>query len=178
MLAQIASFLLNIIFGLLIGAALLRCYFNFFAVPMRNPLGEFLMALTDWLVRPLRRLFKPTSRFDAASFIAALIFSLIEAFLLSVMVLGVMPGVEWLLITAWVNLLRIALQSLMVLLIVYAVLSWINPQAPVYVLLQRIFAPLLAPLHRIVPLIGGVDLAPLVLIVILQIALMLLARFA
>jgi YggT family protein len=53
---QIISFILNVVFGLLVGAALLRCYMNAARVPLANPLGQFILAITDWLVRPLRKL--------------------------------------------------------------------------------------------------------------------------
>jgi YggT family protein len=178
MFTQIASFLLSILFTTLIGAALLRCYFNFASVPMRNPIGQFLMALTDWLVRPLRRVFRPKTRFDVASFLTALLFSLTYTLLLTAVMGMWPPSPEWVILHSLVEMLRIAIQTLMLLLIMYAVLSWINPEAPIYHLLARVFAPLLVPLHRMIPLVGGVDLAPLALIVLLQIALMLLSRAA
>jgi YggT family protein len=60
---------------------------------------------------------------------------------------------------------------LIVLLLVYAVLSWVQPGAPVMGTLDRLCAPLLRPIRRVVPQIGGVDLSVLVLIVLLQVAL-------
>jgi YggT family protein len=71
-------------------------------------------------------------------------------------------------------LLRTVLQGLMVLLLAYAVLSWVQPQSPVLETLSRLCAPVLRPVQRIVPTIGGVDLSVLVLIVLLQVALMVL----
>jgi YggT family protein len=62
----------------------------------------------------------------------------------------------------------------MLLLIVYAVLSWVNPRAPAMGLLDRLCAPIVAPVRRVVPLVGGIDLSVLIVIVLLQIGLMLL----
>jgi YggT family protein len=71
-------------------------------------------------------------------------------------------------------LLRTVLQGLMVLLLVYAILSWLQPQSPVMGTLDRLCSPLLRPVRRIIPTVGGVDLSVLVLIIALQVALMLL----
>ena len=71
-------------------------------------------------------------------------------------------------------LIRTVLQGLMILLIGYAILSWVQPQSPVMGTLDRLCAPILRPLRRVVPLVGGVDLSVLVLIILLQVGLMLL----
>jgi YggT family protein len=175
MFTQIIGFILNVVFGLLVFAALLRCYMNFARVPLANPLGQFILALTDWLVKPLRKILPAAGRFDWASFLAALLLSVLHA-LLMVLVLPVQLGVAGIVVLALQELLRVGLQGLMVLLLVYAVLSWVSSDSPLYNILARMFAPLLAPIRRVLPLVGGVDLAPLVLIVLLQIGLMVLAR--
>ena len=72
------------------------------------------------------------------------------------------------------QLLRTVLQGLLILLIGYAILSWVQPHSPVMGFLDRLCAPLLRPLRRVVPLVGGVDLSALVLIIALQVGLMLL----
>jgi YggT family protein len=70
-------------------------------------------------------------------------------------------------------LLRTALQALMFMLLAYAILSWTRSDAPILGTLDRLCGPLLRPIRRWVPLIGGVDLSILVLVVLLQIGLML-----
>ncbi|MDO8275495.1 MAG: YggT family protein, partial [Serpentinimonas sp.] len=71
-------------------------------------------------------------------------------------------------------MLRTVLQGLMVLALVYVVLSWVQPQAPIQYLLGQLLQPLLAPIRRVLPTIGGVDLSVLLLIVLLQVALILI----
>jgi YggT family protein len=70
-------------------------------------------------------------------------------------------------------LIRVALQMLFFLVLGFAVLSWIQPSSPVHHALGRLTEPLLAPLRRVVPTIGGIDLSAFVLMLILQIGLML-----
>jgi YggT family protein len=68
------------------------------------------------------------------------------------------------------GLVRMTLSGLTGLVIAYAVLSWVQTRSPVSELLERLVMPILNPIRRVVPLVGGVDLSPLVLLVLLQIA--------
>lgn len=175
---RILLFLLDTVFFLLTGAALLRAWMNHLRVPMQAQPGRFVMAVTDWLVQPLRRVLPGAiakGRIDGASLVAAVLLALLHALLW----LLIATGGEWASGGAWVMLaarflLRTLLQALMLLLIVYAVLSWVNPRAPAMGLLDRLCAPIVAPVRRVVPLVGGVDLSVLIVIVLLQIGLMLL----
>ena len=66
--------------------------------------------------------------------------------------------------------MRLALSGLSGLVIVYAVLSWVQTDSPLADTIARVVVPLLRPLRRVVPLVGGVDLSPLILLVLLQVA--------
>ncbi len=185
MLIRILSFLLETIFFLLIGASLLRAWMNWMRVNMRAQPGSFVIAMTDWLVKPLRRVLPAQvlkSRIDWASVIAAILLALIYALLWSVLfgwLLGAvnsMPdfAIISLVVFALKMLIRVALQAMMLLLIGFVILSWVQPGSPAYALLGRLTEPLLAPLRRVIPLLGGVDLSALVLILLLQVGLMVL----
>jgi YggT family protein len=188
MLIRILSFLLETLFFVLIGAALLRAYMNYQRINMRAQPGFFVMAVSDWLVKPLRRLLPKAlaqSRLDWASVLAALLLALGYG-LLSVLLLAALSGgllalpdfgpamLLGLLVFAAKMLVRVALQAAFVVVLVYAIVSWVQPGSPMYGLLARLAEPLLAPLRRIVPAIGGVDLSALVLLLLLQIGLMVL----
>ena len=71
-------------------------------------------------------------------------------------------------------LLRVTLQTLFMLVLGYAILSWVQPRSAAYGLLARLTEPLLAPLRRVIPTIGGVDLSALVLLVVLQLGMIVL----
>ncbi len=182
MLMQILAFLLQTVFFMLIAAALLRAWMNWLRINMRGQPGIFVMALTDWIVQPLRRVLPKAvaqSRVDWASVLAASLLALAYAVLWGLMLgalLSVFSGaaVVTLLGFALRMLIRVALQTAFVLVIGYVILSWVQPGSPVYGLLARLTEPLLAPLRRVIPTIGGVDLSALVLLLLLQIGLMLL----
>ncbi len=179
----IVWFLLDNLFFLLVGAALLRAWMNQSRLRMTQQPGLFVMAVTDWLVKPLRRAMPGLrqSRLDWASLLAASLFALGHALLLHL--LGLLQGADadpllWLWsvpLQAMLFLLRTVLQGLMVMTLVYALLSWIQPFAPAGAVLARLLEPLLQPLRRLLPRIGGVDLSALILMLLLQVLLLALA---
>jgi len=188
MLIRILAFLLETIFFVLIAATLLRAWMNWVRVNMSAQPGGFVVALTDWLVKPLRRVLPKTmlkSRADWASVLAAALLALAYALLAGALFGMLLDAAHWtpgfaptallaLLYFALKMLIRVALQTLLILVLGYAILSWIQPGSPAYGLLARLTEPLLSPIRRVVPTIGGVDLSALVLLVLLQIGLMVL----
>ncbi len=161
--------LIETVGSLLATACLLRAYMNWLAVGARDPLGQFVIAFTDWLVRPLRGLLPATRRLDWASLVAALLVSTLLA-LVFVIVFGGGPlppfGAVVILSLFW--LLKWFLWLLTALVILQAILSWVNPYAPIAPMVSALTTPFLAPIRRVIPLIGGVDLSPLVLVLVLQ----------
>jgi YggT family protein len=183
MLIRILAFLLETLFFVLIAAALLRAWMNQVRVNMSGQPGSFVMALTDWLVKPLRRALPRSvaqSRLDWASVLAAVVLALVYAALWGVLFGVLLEPAFWglglLMLPAFAAkmVLRVALQTLFILVLGYAILSWIQPGSPAYALLARLTEPVLTPLRRVIPAIGGVDLSALVLLVLLQIGLMVL----
>ena len=178
MLYQIFSLLLDIGAGLLAGLCLLRLYMQYHRIPLSvrsgNPIGPFLFAVTDWLVLPLRRVVPPIGRVDMASLIGALLVELAQ-YGLQWLLLGGGGGWVSIVVLALFGMARMAISMGTGLVIVYAVLSWVQTHSLLSDLMERLVAPLLSPVRRIVPLVGGVDLSPLALLVLLQIATIVLA---
>ncbi len=175
MLYQIVSFLLDVAGGLLTGACLLRLYMQWQRVPFGNPVGRLVFALTDWLVLPLRRAVPAVRGIDWASLLAALLVQLVQYLVLWI-ILGAGAGWAWLPWLALFGLLRVAVSAVMGLVIVHAVMSWVQARSPIANVIDRLAEPILRPVRRVLPPLGGVDLSPLVLIVLLQVLLMVLGN--
>jgi YggT family protein len=175
MLYQIASFLLDVVGGLLTGACLLRLYMQWQRVPFGNPVGGLVFALTDWLIMPLRRVIPPVGRWDISSLVAAVLIQLAQYFLLT-LVLGAASAWAWLPWLALFGLARVAVSGLIGLLIVYAVMSWVQARSPLADVIARLCEPILRPVRRVIPLVGGIDLSPFVVLVLLQVAMMVLGH--
>lgn len=155
--------------SLLAAICVLRAYATRLHISPHNPLGQFAAAITDWLVVPLRRLIPLRHAWDGASVLAAVVLALLTAVLYFVVVGRLnMPSPLTIAGVALVWLLRWTIWLAVALLILQAVLSWVNPYAPMAPVIQQLTTPLLAPIRRVVPLVGGVDLSPLILIVLLQ----------
>jgi YggT family protein len=174
MFIQIASFLLDVAAGLLGGACLLRLYMQWQRIPFGNPVGRFVFALTNWIVLPLRRVLPGYKRFDLSSVLAAYLIELAQFGLLWLMLgrgdAGLVP------VLALFGLLRLLISGAIGLVIVYAVLSWVRADSPITDVIDRLAAPLLRPFRRVIPLVGGFDLSPLALLVVLQVAAIVVAN--
>jgi YggT family protein len=169
MLYQIPSFLLDVIVGVLGGACLLRLYMQYHRVPFGNPLGRFVFGMTDWIVMPLRRVVPSYKRWDLASLIAAWLLVLLK-FVLLWAIAGLLGHVAVLPLVSLIGLLQLAVSGLTALLIVYAILSWVpGANSMLLDLIGRLAEPLVRPFRRLIPLIGGVDLSPLVAVLALQV---------
>ena len=178
LLVQSLSLIFETAFGLFTGALLLRAYFPKVGVPFSHPLGRFVLALTNWLVLPVRRLmpgWRDWSGLDWASLACAWLAQvLLYTLLLSLRgVLALKPETAALLAGLGVlGCLSVALYGLFVLILMQAILSWVQPHSPAYGMLSALTAPIMRPFARRVPLVGGVDLSPIIVLVLLQIAIL------
>jgi YggT family protein len=174
MFFQILSFLLDVVAGLLGGACLLRLYMQVQRIPFGNPVGRFIFALTDWIVLPLRRVLPSYRKWDSASIIAAYLIELAQFGILWLM--AGRSGAALVPLLALFGLVRLVISGLIGLVIVYAILSWVQADSPIADVIDRLCAPVLRPFRRMIPLVGGFDLSPLALLVVLQVAAIIVAH--
>lgn len=178
MFSNAIVFLLQTFLGLFSIALLLRFYLQLVRAPARNQVSQFLAALTDFAVRPARRVIPGLWGIDLSTVVLAWLVELL--LLVAVLfVVGQSLGAEvglsviGLILLAGVNVLRASLYILMGALIVQAVLSWVAPHSPIAPVVNTLTRPLLRPIQRRIPPVGAVDLSPLFAIVACQLALML-----
>ncbi len=179
MFGEIARFLLNTVFTLFGAALLLRAWLQVVRLPGYNPVTHAVLQATNWLVLPLRRVIPGTRNIDWASIVAALLAAIVYVVLMVVLA-GIDPlsAVPTLLIVALLTVIKWALNLIIWLTILMALLSWLNPRSPAMPALFQLTAPFLNPLRRIVPQLGGLDLSPILLFVIVQVLLMIVTRAA
>lgn len=179
MAGQAGLFLLQVVTGFLGFALLLRFYMQAFRVSFNNPVGTFVVDLTNWLVKPLRKALPGLWGLDLASLLPAYLLQVI----FSVAVLSLHAGLDaWsplglLPLLLWQGVLatlRMSIYLLIAALVVQAVLSWVSPYSPLSQPVGQLTRPFLSPIQRLVPRIGVVDLSPLIAIVLAQLVLMFL----
>lgn len=174
-----AIFLLEAVFSFFTLLFLLRFAMQIFRVSFYGPLGQFVMKLTHGVVGPLRRMIPPWRSFDLASLLPAYLLQLALATLVYLLMprLILADATTLALFMAWQGLLGLIRQSLNLLffvLLLQALLSWINPHSPLAGPLHQLTRPFLDPIRRFLPPISGIDLSPWVLIVLIQTLLILL----
>jgi YggT family protein len=179
-LTNLLLLILETVTGFFVFLLLVRFYMQWLRVSFRNQLGQFVVTVTDWLVRPVRRVIPGLFGLDMPSLVGALVLHsgfLTIAFWLKRFSFGAYAGiaVPVILAIAVVELLRFSVYILIGVVLFSAVLSWVNPHAPLAPLFHSLSRPFLRPFQRLIPPIANVDLSPLVLLLVLQVALMLLA---
>jgi YggT family protein len=173
---QAIRYLLDVVFGLFTYALLLRFAMQVLRAPFRNPLGQAIAALTDWCVKPLRRVVPGYRGYDWASLILAWFLQALWLAVLALLAGAALSG--WLAaqvaVLAIVELIKAALWIIIIAVFVQAVLSWVAPDGPLAGVLNALTFRILNPVRRVVPPLGGtLDLSPLIVIVIAQLILML-----
>ena len=181
MLTEIAQLLVDVVASQCVYLLLLRFHFQWLRVPFRNPIGAFVGAMTDWIVRPARRVVPGLGGFDVATLLLAWLVQILALWVLYLLK-SADPGgtgasvLPLLAVLALFDLVRFSLYILIFAVLVQVLLSWLNPYSPVAPIFNAITRPFLAPIRRFVPPIASFDLSPLVLLVLLQVLLIALAH--
>jgi YggT family protein len=178
MLVTALIFLIDTITDFFTAALLLRFYLQWARAAQRNPISDFINALTNWAVRPARRVVPGWRGLDLATLVLAWLVQFIVIFV--VLALRAYPldavggqAVLGVALLAVIALVRMSLYILMGVLIVQAVLSWVNPYNPMAPMLNALSRPFVRPFQRMIPPVANVDLSPLFVIIVCQLLLML-----
>jgi YggT family protein len=173
MLGEAISFLIDALVQPFAAVLLFRFHAVWLKAPMRNPIGEFLMAITDFVVLRVRRFMPSVWGLDTATLLLA--FAVEFVYLSATLWVQSYPYESFPLLglLAWtaVKLLKISIYLLIATLLAEAILSWVNPHTPLAPMLVAVNRPFLQPLRRNIPPVGNVDLSVLVLFLICQLIL-------
>ncbi|MBM3116669.1 YggT family protein [Jeongeupia naejangsanensis] len=176
MLTDTLNFLIRNLAEFFILLLLTRFFLQAARVSFAHPLGQFVLVLTSWAVLPVRRWIKPFRGYDTASLLLAWLTALLmHGLLLAItpwpFVFGSLTTAVALALVAVVELVKLSLYLLFAAVIGQALMSWIAPYNPLMPILNGLTGPFLKPLRRIIPPIGGVDITPLILILLIQLVL-------
>ncbi|MEX2517188.1 MAG: YggT family protein [Gammaproteobacteria bacterium] len=174
---QALVFLVQTLFGLYLIALVLRFLLQILRADFHSPIARVLVTVTNPPLRPLRRLIPGYGGIDWALLVLTLLVQLLELILIGLLLAGQIPPLSGLLIVALGRLLRLVIYIFMFVIIIQVVLSWVNPHAynAATRLIYNLSEPLLQPVRRLLPALGGIDLSPLVVIIGLNLLLILLA---
>jgi YggT family protein len=156
-------YLLETLLSLCLLAVLLRLLLQWSRADFRNPLARSIVHVTNPVIVPLRRLLPAIGRIDTASCVAVVIFALLEVAVSWLLAgFGPPPALIWIRL-AVIEILRTTLWTYFFAIFLYAMLSLVAPgtYSPAQGLLVSLCEPILRPFRRVIPPLGGLDLAPL-----------------
>jgi YggT family protein len=164
----ILQFVVNTAAIILATALLLRFWMQALRVRPPAQVGHFVYTVSDWVVLPLRRIVPGVGGYDWASLLGTLLVVMLASTLYFLLLPGLsgsqMLGLGLHRFLTWM------VYGLLGLLFLEVIFSWINPHAPLAPFVRALNEPLLRPLRRIVPPLGGLDLTVMILILILWVA--------
>jgi YggT family protein len=166
-------FLINTLFDLYLFVFIMRIILVYTGANYFNPFTQFIVKLTDFLVVPLRRLIPNMGRIETSSILLILILEILKFYLVSSLSFG-NPNVIGIIILALSDMLKLLIMTFFYAIILQAILSWIQPYAPINRILHQITAPIMRPLQRIIPPVGGFDISPIPALIGLQLLIILL----
>ena len=173
MFSSALQFLLSTILNTLTIMFLLRFFMQLFKCSFYNPIGQMVVALTDFAVKPVRRFITSWKKIDLSTLFLALLTQFLLQFILlwlSDFPISVAGSTIWLNLFAMALLgtIRAVLDLFFYAILLQVILSWVNPHAPVASVLDSLTKPLLAPVQRIIPPVNGIDFSPVVVLILLQ----------
>ena len=172
------NFLLGTVFSFYAMVIAIRFVMQALRVDYYNPLAQFVIKVTDPILVPMRRVIPSWGGYDIAALVLCLIVIFLKLAVFKLLQLGVVPavgrgfnaealGISHMVVLSILDMLNMFFNIFIFSIIIQAILSWVvqDPGHPLYALLGKITAPVLQPVQRFVPPIGGLDLSPLVALI-------------
>lgn len=161
-------FLVQALFALYIMAVVLRIWLQLARADFFNPLSQFVVKVTNPLLKPMRAIIPSAGRLDIAAVVLAVILSIVSLYVRLMIVGSSYPFIA-ISIAALQYLLSTVLQLMFWIIFIRAIMSWFsNGTNPLELVLHQLTEPLLAPIRRIIPPIGGLDLSVIVVLLLIQ----------
>ena len=171
-------FLIKTFSDLYLLCVLLRILLQAVRADFYNPISQFIVNVTNPLVRPARRLIPSGRGLDIPTVVVLVVLEfLVTAVLLALVGVGLLPRIDQLIWLVAFRLIALLLWTYTVCIFVYVILSWVAQAnySPIAMLLGQVVEPVLRPARRLLPILGGLDLSPLIVLILLQAASILLA---
>jgi YggT family protein len=169
-----ATFLIETVFGLYILLVMLRFLLQWARADFYNPVSQFIVKATQLPLKPLRKIIPGIGGQDMAALVFMIMLKFVELWLVTG-VMGMSPQIGGLVVLSIADLLGLLINVFIFSILIQVIISWVNPGMynPVMGLLHSLTEPLLGPARRVIPPISGLDLSPIVVIIVLQLASML-----
>lgn len=162
------TLLVKILFGFYIMVLLLRIWMQWARCDFYNPFSQFIVKITQPVIKPLRRVIPSIGPIDTASLLLAYVLAVLKFSLEGLIQYGDVPPVPLILLVGLLMVLKSAGMLVFWVIIIRSLMSWISQgRSPMDMVLYQLSEPLMAPVRRIIPAMGGIDFSAMVVILIL-----------
>lgn len=169
-----ALFLITTLFDMYIFVLLIRIILVYVRADYYNPVSQIIIKLTQPLITLLQRFIPKYKTFELASIVLVLLLEMIKFLLLGILLIG-MPKPMGLIILAIADAGKSLINIFFYAIVLQAILSWVNAgYSPIALILTKITTPILRPIQRVVPLVGGIDISPIPAMILLQLLIIIL----
>lgn len=168
-------FIVNTVFSLYLFVLVVRVLLAFAGANYFDPVTQFVARCTNFAVKPLRRVIPNYNGIEISTVILIVAIEFIKFAIILALTYSSF-SILGLSLIAIADTLKLFLQTLFYAIILQAILSWVQPQSPLNMILYRINAPLMRPIQRLVPTIGGIDISPIPAMMILQLLIILIVN--
>ena len=174
-LGNAGSYLTETLLGLALFVVLLRFWMQWVRANFYNPIGQFLITATDPIVVPIRRIIPSIGVIDTATVVFALLIAVFKTYLLVSIYQGSI-GITGLLMYSLGEVIKFSIYIFIAAIFIQIIASWINPHSyhPVIDIARAIAEPLMTPVQRLIPAVGGLDFSPIFVFIFLQLSLQLI----
>lgn len=164
--ANAGVILVEVVFGLAAGLFALRVLLQWVRANFYNPVCQFFYRATNPVLMPMRKAIRPWRNLDLAGVLVLWLLLWIKVWLLYAL-LGRAPGIGGSLVLALAELIGFVLMLYFWLILVRVVLSFVGQDSrhPMVPLVMQLTEPVLRPVRRLLPAMGGFDLSPLLVTV-------------
>lgn len=168
-------FLVEVIFGLYLLIVLLRFLLQLVKADFYNPISQFIVKATSPALKPLRKLIPGFGGMDIASLVLAWIVATVKIFFIQ-LILGKSGIFLLALLLAIPTIVDLMLNIYLVAILIMVILSWVSPGGynPAIGLLYSLTDPVMKPVRKMISPMGGLDLSPMIVMVIIVLVQMLL----
>ncbi len=168
---EITIMLVNTLFSLILMAFILRLLLQIVRADFYNPISQVVVKFTNPIVLPLRKAIPPIGRIDTASLLASV---LIQAAIITVLFklyTGFFPNPAQLILWSLIGICSLVLNFYFLAIIGSIIMSWISQGAyhPAAAILHQLTEPVMAPFRKLIPPVGGLDLSPILVFLMINV---------
>lgn len=168
-------FLISTIFDLYLFVLIIRIILVWVRADYFNPITQFINRLTQFIIKPMRKIIPNIGQLELASVVLIFLLEIAKFSLISSFTFGLSNPLG-LLVLATADAIKLLLNTFFYAILLQVILSWLQPYSPVNTILLQFTAPIMRPIQRLIPPVGGFDLSPIPALIILQVLTLLLVN--